>query len=267
MARPLACALLSPLALRLARRVLWIPVRVPIGFNTDSIRWRTLAVLPAFFGRGRALPGTSIVRPAVCLFRATARFITTGGGVLLTLRVRADWAASRFAPLRRGPNFPASVAPLPFGRALRATGTAVFGLRPQSFFSATRGQPSSKGARAAYGVTACGTAASRRNPLRPAPFGRPATGVAPARRRPARTRPLRVRCAPFPRAVLLRTADNIVRGVSKKKPLRCRFPLPTSAKPTFFQTLTTERCCRTTPATRGASGFGLPLRHCRIVRV
>ena len=38
MARPLACALLPPLALRLARRVLWIPVRVPIGFNTDSPR-------------------------------------------------------------------------------------------------------------------------------------------------------------------------------------------------------------------------------------
>lgn len=169
-----------------------------------------------------------------------------------------NWAASRFAPLRRGPNFPAYGSPAslrsrpPYGRA---TGTAVFGLRPQAFLSATRGQPSAKGARAAYGVTACGTAAAGATPSARLPYGRPATGVvgawpgagqraqsggalrcrsparfapagqppatfcphfAPARRRPARTRPLRVRCAPFPRAVLLRTADNIGRCVSKK---------------------------------------------------
>ena len=75
-------------------------------------------------------------------------------------------------------------------------------------------------------------------------------------------RPLRVRCAPFPRAGLLRTADNIVRGVSKKN----RYATGCTVAPVFFQTLTTDRCCRTTPAARGASGFGLPLRLCRIVR-
>ena len=55
--------------------------------------------------------------------------------------------------------------------------------------------------------------------------------LAPARRRPARTRPLRVRCAPFPWAGLLRTANKICRGVSKKN----RYTTGCPGHPFFFR--------------------------------